>query len=251
MAIHRASDDPPNITTYCTVDDVLLFGRGIDVDDEDNCLSTLGTGDTRKAAIEAMLPVSFENINAWARRDFALHEAKTVILDGYRSDAIRLSELGFSPLVDVTSITIDDTLVDEDDYSVYLGELAQVERADGPIAEPAIAKRLSWAELFTEGVQNVSLEITWGYARPPQKIRNAQAFETLALLLEDISAKDDMKDVGIPAGVNAVAEGSFKVTLYGGGRYTKAIDVYRRRAMAACFDYHDARTLLVQPHALR
>jgi len=251
MAVYRASDDPPGIASYCTVSDVLLQATGIDKDDASNVLSRLGSTAVRDNYIEGLLALSFSQINQWARKDFGTHSDVTVTLDGNNLDSLSLAEWGFYPLIDVTSLTIDDDVIDADDYKVYAGEEARIEYSDQSVYNPPIIKRKASSKLFTDGIQNISIVLSWGYAILPQDIVVAQACETLAMILERYSAMDDPLDPGIPAGLQAISESSFRAVFDKRGQFARQADTFRSQARNTCYRYQRAIGHVVAPPILR
>jgi len=249
--IHVASDDKPDIATYCSRNEVLELAAGIDTDDDDLVFSSFGAEAVRNRFIDRQLPMGFKDVNMWARRDFAHHASKTVTLDGMNTDVMILSEWGFYPLLDVASLTIDDSLIDEDDYKTYYGEESRVEYAETSVFVPPLPKRKMDTALFTGGVQNVSIVMTWGYVRCPDEIRDAQCYAVIARCLRHLGSVTDPKSPGIPAGTEQVTEGPFRFAVTKGGRYSAQADAMVKMAKELCFDMQRVKVLTAEVPDLR
>lgn len=254
MAIHRASDDTPDITTYCTVQDVLDEAIGIDPDDNHNDLSRLMQGGRgiqgRDAFIRRRFAETFRLINRWSRRDFGLHEDVDVVLDGDATNVIMWMEYGFYPLREVNSIALDGVDYDADAYENYLGEESVTMEADLIAWDPPSVRRTYSSGLFPAGVQNISANISWGFETPPEDIVAAQAMLVLSRVLFRYPAIQDPRDPNMPAGVRIVAQGDFRVNTGSKPQYWDQAQQLENEAKAICFTYQRARVYVASGSVL-
>jgi hypothetical protein len=93
-----------------------------------------------------------DTIDTYCERDFALHEAETVRLDGNGREYIRLPG---HPLVSVTSVTLGSTLLDSASYEVRPGA-GILERIDRGV--------------WPAGRRNIAVVYTYGFTTPPAAI---------------------------------------------------------------------------------
>jgi hypothetical protein len=102
--------------------------------------------------VEDLIGQASDTIDTYCERDFALHEAEAVRLDGNGRECIRLPG---HPLVSVTSVTLGSTLLDSTTYEVRPGA-GILERIDGGV--------------WSAGRRNLTIVYSYGYATTPPAI---------------------------------------------------------------------------------
>ena len=108
--------------------------------------------DALASLVEDLLEQASDTVDTYCERDFALHEAVTVRLDGNGRECIRLPG---HPLVSVTSVTLGSTLLDSASYEVRSGA-GILERIDRGV--------------WPAGRRNIAVVYTYGFTTPPAAI---------------------------------------------------------------------------------
>ncbi|MFA5137090.1 MAG: hypothetical protein WC489_06935 [Patescibacteria group bacterium] len=104
------------------------------------------------ALTDDLIEQASDILDTYCERDFALHEAETVRLDGNGRECIRLPG---HPLVSVTSVTLSNALLDSALYEVRSGA-GVLERIDGGV--------------WSAGRRNIAVVYTYGFTTPPAAI---------------------------------------------------------------------------------
>ncbi len=182
-----------NLTSYCSPDDVLALLRAYDT-------SQWGTEEELVAEIAALLAATKSAVDSAAGRDFLLHADETVTLDGTGTRVLLLAPLGLTPVVQVHSVNVGGTALEEDEWLFYPEEAAVV-----------LAASSSYGSRFPEGTRNVELRLDWGYEATPSDVVAAQA----KLVAAELIAKYG----GEAGGVEAVSLGDYTVRYGAAGRY--------------------------------
>jgi hypothetical protein len=104
------------------------------------------------ALTDDLIEQASDILDTYCERDFALHEAETVRLDGNGRECIRLPG---HPLVSVTSVTLSNALLDSASYEVRSGA-GILERIDGGV--------------WSAGRRNLTIVYSYGYATTPPAI---------------------------------------------------------------------------------
>jgi len=219
--ISRASEhtNESPLASYCTVDDVRNLLAGVEPDDAN---STLGAWLSEEAADGVITSYiegrSLVRIHKLAGRDFDFHEDVDVVVDGSGSDTLRLGELGFLPLTDLSALTVLSTEQDLDDFVWYQdGRVCVAETYSTDYLRP----RMTYP--FPYGRQNVSLTISWGYeASPPAEIVQAQAMLVAAMVLQHV-ARSKTETPGMVGGIQQIQFEDFRVTNYQRSRFSADI----------------------------
>ena len=102
--------------------------------------------------VEDLIGQASDILDTYCERDFGLHEAETVRLDGNGRERIRLPG---HPLVSVTSVTLGSTLLDSASYEVRPGA-GILERIDRGV--------------WPAGRRNIAVVYTYGFTTPPAAI---------------------------------------------------------------------------------
>lgn len=229
---------------YCDVEDVRLVLRGVEVDDAGADLGAWLSAEKADETIEYYIKRKVHGkIKALAGgRDFELHTDVDVVVDGAESDVLRLGEFGFTPLVDVTELSILGTVQDLDDFIWYQdGRVAVAETYSTTFVRPHLSRP------FPAGRQNVALTITWGYEVPPDEIRDAAASFAAVEVLKHIG-RSGTQSAGMLGGIQKVEFDDFKVTNYGRSRYGAAIEEFTREATAAVRRFKETMVTSLVPN---
>ena len=104
------------------------------------------------ALTDDLIEQASDILDTYCERDFALHEAETVRLDGNGRECIRLPG---HPLVSVTSVTLSNALLDSALYEVRSGA-GVLERIDRGV--------------WPAGRRNIAVVYTYGFTTPPAAI---------------------------------------------------------------------------------
>jgi len=208
---------------YCEIDDVVRELRKVAVDSEGESLLAWLKSSERDDTIEAYIPDSRKWFCRKAGRDFDYHEAVNIAVDGSGKDALDLGQLGFSPLVAISSLVISGSAQLSASYKAYpSGMLKFAGTQDLPY--------------FTRGPQNVTAKITWGYTPPPEDVIIAQARLVAADILSMLQAAD-LAEAGAPGGVKQVRYDDLTITVGNEGRFANHIKRLEKRALEAALSY--------------
>lgn len=185
-----------NLTSYCTVDEVLRVLRGYD-------LTPLGTEEELALRIEELLPLTRGIVEAGAGRDFRWHPDETVTLDGKGNDRLLLTDAGVELPVAVAAVRVDGITVPPAMYGVY--------------PETGLVRLKPHATLrsFPAGVQNVAVDLDWGFEQTPTEVALAQAKLTAAEVLAEAG--------GEGGAVRETRIGDYTVRYAAEGRYGAAV----------------------------
>lgn len=201
------------MSSYCTVDEVLKVLHGYDLS---------GYGDTAELAerIEELLPQTAGMIETCAGRDFRLHAGETVRLDGQGTDRVWVTQGPVKRPVQVRGLRVSGATVDAEAYHVYAETgLMRLKPGAGPAAFPV-------------GVQNVEVELDWGFAEPPTEVALAQAKLTAAEVLAEVG--------GEGGAVQETRIGDYAVRYAAEGRYAAGIERLCAEAQAIARRYRQS-----------
>ena len=112
----------------------------------------LADDDALASLTEDLIKQASDVVDTYCGRDFALHEAETVRLDGNGRERIRLAG---HPLLSITSVTLGSTPLDSTSYEVHPGA-GILERIDGGV--------------WSAGRRNLTIVYSYGYATTPPAI---------------------------------------------------------------------------------
>lgn len=185
-----------NLSSYCTVEDVLKVLRGYD-------LTAFGTEEELAVRVAELLPLTRGMVDTGAGRDFWWHSDETVTLDGKGTDRLLLTEAGVSLPVAVTAVRVAGATIPPAAYHVY--------------AETGLVRLKPQATLarFPEGVQNVEVDLDWGFEQTPTEVALAQAKLVAAELLAELG--------GEGGAVQETRIGDYAVRYATEGRYGAAV----------------------------
>ncbi len=186
-----------NLTSYCSVGDVLALLEGYD-------LSDWGGEDALITRASELLSATKAAIDGAAGRDFMLHPDQTVLIDGTGDRVLLLAPLGLVPVVTVSSVKIGGVTLAADDWLVYAEEAAIV-----------LATNSRLATKFPVGRQNIEMNLDWGHERIPADIAMAQAKLVAAELLAASG--------GESGEVEAVSLGDYSVRYADTGRFAYSV----------------------------
>jgi len=247
VAVTRASEHTPtglDDDRHCSQQQVMLWLRRVAADDANQTLLAWMSAGERQTDISLLIPDARSQIrsNSWAGCDFDYHEDVAVALDGNNLESMNLANLGFSPLVDVTAITISNSVEDTDDYRWY---------SEGRLdfASVESATYLSWysGPVFPWGTQNVELTITWGYETCPYDIQMAQAMVVAASLLQMLQQSDGVGET-VAGSMQQIQYGDLRISMGNkNGAYAYAIDNLMQGARERCLRYRDVITTSATP----
>jgi len=185
-----------NLTSYCTVEDVFKVLRGYD-------LAAFGGPEALAERVQELLPLARGMVDSGAGRDFRWHPGETVTLDGNGTDRALLSEAGVSLPVAVRAVRVGGGAVAAEACHVY-GETGLVRLK--PEASPG---------RFPVGVQNVAVDLDWGFEDTPVEVGMAQAKLAAAELLAELG--------GEGGAVQETRIGDYAVRYAEEGRYGGAV----------------------------
>ncbi len=205
--------------TYCTVDDVYRLMSGYD-------LTPLGTTDEVEAHIRDLLTPSRVALDAEAGRDFLFHADDEVICDGTETDRLALSVLGVTPLITVACVWVDDKQLAATEYVVY---------ASAGIVR--LKPGSSVGGSFPAGVQNVKVQLDWGYETAPGEISLAQAKLIGAQLAAELA--------GDRGSIQHLSLGDYAVTYDAGGEHARVIERWVEDARRAARMHRSVRLAVV------
>lgn len=183
-------------SSYCSVEEVTKLLRGYD-------LSAYGNEEEVGSRVAELLGASRNAVERYCGRDFWWHEGETVVLDGSGTDRIGLQTAGVATPVTVSAVEI---------AGKPLGPLEWRGYAEQGIVR--LTERSAWRQ-FPEGVQNISVTASWGYATPPEVVSQAQAKLTAAEVLAEAG--------GEAGGVTQTRLGDYAVSYGNEGRYAGAV----------------------------
>lgn len=159
-----------NLSAYCTVEDVFGVLRGYD-------LSPFGGEEELTERVQELLPLTRGMVDTAAGRDFRWHVEQTVTLDGNGTDRLQLTDSGVSAPLTVHAVRVAGSSVSAEAYHAY-GETGLLR-----------LKPHACLARFPRGVQNVAVDLTWGYETAPTDASLAQAKLTAAELLAELGGE--------------------------------------------------------------
>jgi len=185
-----------NLSSYCTAEDVLKVLGGYD-------LTAFGTGEELALRVQELLPLTRGLVDRAAGRDFRWHADETVALDGKGTDRLLLTEAGVGLPVQVAAVRLEGATVQAAAYHVY--------------PETGLVRLKPSATLarFPEGVQNVTVDLDWGFEQTPAEVALAQAKLTAAEVLAEVG--------GEGGAVRETRIGDYAVRYAAEGRYGGAV----------------------------
>lgn len=198
LRVHRAD-----------LEDTAMFGSAAQVD----------------AQIRALLPTTKGMVDVLAGRDFDNHAAEVVYIDGDgESDTLFMGDIGKSPIISVSEITVDGDVVTATDYT-FLGDYA-----DAGMIRKVSTDGYESGGAWESGVRNIKVTLTYGYATAagiPIEIRQAQAMLTAAMILGQGSGAGS-------GGVSSISIGAFSVSYGANHAWAPIIQTWVETARAAC-----------------
>ncbi|MHB8994549.1 MAG: hypothetical protein ACYC63_04790 [Armatimonadota bacterium] len=233
-------EDTP-LASYCDVADVRLVLAGVEPDDAGKELSGWLSAAGADAVIEMYLAEKKEVVDDATGRDFDLHEAVEVAVDGMGESVLDLGGLGFWPLLDLMALAIGRS-------NQLLGNFVWYQ--NGTI-KPASANLVTFQSpmcprTFPRGNQNLKLTISWGYATPPVRIKMAQAQLVAAEVLAHI-ARANTQSPGMLGGIQQVEYDTFRVTNFARSRYSASIERFELLARKALAKFKTATAISLVP----
>jgi len=185
-----------NLSSYCTAEDVFRVLTGYD-------LEPFGGEEGLAARVSELLPLTRGMVDSSAGRDFRWHADETIVVDGNGTDRLLLSEAGVALPVHVQAVRVDGVTVEAEAYHAY--------------AETGLLrlKPQAMPPRFPTGVQNVVVDLDWGFEQTPTEIALAQAKLTAAELLAELS--------GEGGAVRETRIGDYTVRYAEEGRYGAAV----------------------------
>lgn len=244
MAITKASEHSVSGLSslrYCDVDDVLLLMRKVSMDTARQTLGAWLAASDRDRLISLYVMGSRRWIDERANRDFDYHNGVAIEVDGSGLDALNLAQLGFTPLISVSNLTVSGSDIDEDDYKVYPAGLLKFNQS---VQREYLSQRK--VPFFDLGTQNVTMTATWGFSAPPDDIRLAHARKVIADVLADLQTADS-EEGELPGGVRQVRYGDLTITSGDEGRFASYISRMERLARQTCFSYRKPRISTLRP----
>jgi len=181
---------------YCTVEDVRELLATYD-------LSELGEEAEVESRIARLIEVTRSQIEAECNRDFHLHYLDTVKIGGTGNERLVLEEV---PILFVREVRSAGEVLKSEDLVV-----------DGSLG--LIVKK---AGEFPVGVENVEVQVTWGYVTPPADIAYAHAKLVAAELLAQLQ--------GESGGVESTKIGDYQVSYEAGGRFAQQVERFKSEA---------------------
>jgi len=229
LAINWANEDPGRgRTTYCDRDDVYLLMHGVMPDVEGDPLEAFANSNTLNRILSSVLEPTKQDLDADCGRDFDYHADVEIAVNGGGTDEIDLSYWGFVPLLDVTSVQINDG---SERLSEYTWDQMGV-----------VSPTSFWGgmPLFYRGYRNVAMTITWGFEEPPADVRLAHAKRVGIEILNRITAAN-AAEPGMIGGAQRVQFGDLVVNNYSRGRYSPTIDQWEKDIKRAIDRYRILR----------
>lgn len=111
--------------------------------------------------IEKQLGYASDHINVYCQRDFEFHEDETEKYSGNGQDTIALRNF---PVVDVSSVEVNGSEIDEDAYRIEGGTSYSRENS-------GVLKRVD-GDVWRQGVLNIVVTYTWGYESVPDVVND-------------------------------------------------------------------------------
>jgi hypothetical protein len=185
-----------NLSSYCTVEDVFKVLCGYD-------LTPFGGEEELAVRVQELLPLTHGMVDSGAGRDFRWHADETVTLDGKGTDRLLLTEAGVGLPAQVAAVRVAGASIQAEGYHVYPETGLMRLKRSAPLAR------------FPEGVQNVAVDLDWGFEQTPTEVALAQAKLTAAELLAELG--------GEGGAVRETRIGDYAVRYAAEGRYGGAV----------------------------
>lgn len=235
MAIYHPSEDSGRgLTTYCAEDDIYLLMEGIMPDAEGDALQAFASSSTLTRILNSAMLTTKLKLDNDCGRDFDYHAAVAVAIDGVGTDEADLGHVGFWPLLDVDSISVDGSSLTLADYT--WDQAGVVKPNDYWGGYP----------IFTRGYRNVAMTITWGYTAPPADVVMAQAKLVGVEVLTRIVAAN-AAEPGMIGGSQRVQFGDLIVNNYSRGRFSPTIDEWKADVKDVVAKYRRLATVRALP----
>jgi len=241
--VSRASEHTNDtaLEVYCDADDVRLLLKGVEPDDAATELSAWLSATNVDAAITGYCEDAKLEFDRVVGRDFELHEDVDVVVDGNGHSVLRLGELGFAPLLDVSALAVSEQVEDVDDYLWYEdGRVTAAEQYNADYVRPHLYN------VFPFGRQNVALTITWGYETLPRDVVRGAAYLAAAQALAHI-ARSDTQSPGMVGGIQVVQYEDFQVRHFQRSRFSASIETMERKGRQIASYYAGAHAVSLRP----
>lgn len=216
---------------YCSANDVLSVLTAYD-------LSKLGDDTaTQVAKINNMLPRFRMYVDrASGRRKYGFYEWEdTVEIDGTGDGFLNLRKWGLFPIISVTSITVNDTEIEDTVYEVYQDE-GYIVRAS-QVTE-SVHEWTGGTGIWPKGYKNIVIDMSWGYEDIPEDIRWAQAQWCAAEILASIGGATS-------GGYSRIRIGDYSISYGREGPYAVDIERLLGNALKICGSYHGIKTIVI------
>jgi len=207
-----------NLSSYCRAEDVFRILAGYD-------LEPFGGEVELAARVAELLPLTRGMVDSSAGRDFRRHADQTIVVDGNGMDRLLLTEAAVAVPVHVRALRVEGTAIKAEAYHAY------------PETGLLRLKPQAMPSRFPAGVQNVAVDLDWGFEQPPAEIALAQAKLTAAELLAELS--------GEGGAVRETRIGDYTVRYAEEGRYGAAVRRLCAEAMELLRRYQVVRVAAV------
>jgi hypothetical protein len=189
------------INSYCSTDDVFKVLLGYD-------LTPFGGQEALAERVTELLPLTKAMVESGAGRDFHWHVDETLALDGSGTDRLQLYGVAAgaeepAPPLFAKALRVAGRTIASGQYRVYAATGLVRLQPTGTLAR------------FPEGLQNVEVDLDWGFEQTPGDVRLAQAKLTAAELLAELG--------GEGGGVRETRIGDYAVRYAEEGRYAGAV----------------------------
>ena len=248
ITVTHAKDHQPTVAlaTYCTPNNVLDRIPGLNIGDDLEPLANLGATAQRDALIARLLPVAKLKVDRYAGGDFDYHNDVDIKLNGNGEDRLELEHFGFVPLLEVTSLVIDDSTMETDTYEwtsrgtiAYSGET---------ITEATGLKTNLATGFFPKGEKNIELNVSWGYESVPVDVVYAAENFVVADLLFQLAAATANTADALAGGDVAISIGDLRVQPKTGWKYSSLAERLEKEAKGVLKTYKPRiRVQLVTP----
>ena len=216
---------------------VLQLLARVNMGSDSVALANLGATAARNALVDLWLPTAAAKVRAVAGRDFDLHTAQVVYINGTGDDRLDLSTVGMIPLMSVTSILSGTTTLSNSNYVVGKDGWIQYDRASSAASAAEPWKNPGGAGYFPVGNQNIKVTATWGYSTVPPDIMMAGNLFCAAYVLAMVGVSDSNTDDGIPGGDVSIELGDLQVDQAKGSRYAPHVAWMKNSARSKCALY--------------
>jgi len=205
---------------YCTPSDVSGLLAAFDVS------ATWATTAAIEARALALLPEAQAIVDGLAGRDFEEHEADSFSVDGTGTNFLFLRPYGKYPILALNTLTVSDTTITVAEVALY--------KAEGYLRLKDSAETGS----FPAGIQNVDVDLDWGYAKPPADVKGACARVIAALMLGQV------RGAGATGDVTQRRLGDFSVSYGKDSPYAGTIEAWLSDVERATDRYRDGAAMI-------